>query len=150
MTLHRFGDVLKMRTQTNVNERPEILQAKADYLDRLLDEAKAVLGSDYQIAKVLKTGRQTVSDWRAGRRPCPPGDVALLAEIAGYDPTAWTARAVVQGYAGTEKGALISNALKKALAATGGVIATSGTKAAAVLSVSAKTGLFDFIRCIPL
>jgi hypothetical protein len=124
------------------------LQAKPEYLDRLLDEAKALTGSDYATAKMLKVGRATVSQYRKGTRTCPPADVALLAELCGYDATAWTARAVAQAYEGTEKGTLLSKALKKALVATGAAIVSSGAKAAAILSLSTDLTLSHFIRCI--
>jgi hypothetical protein len=126
------------------------MQIKPDYLDRLLNEAKEITGSDYKTAQALKVPRNALSQWRKGVRSCSPADVALLAELTGYDASAWVARAVVTHYEGTEKGALLSKALKKALVATGAVIVTSGTKAAAILSVSANEGLSYFIRCIPL
>jgi hypothetical protein len=124
------------------------LQTKPEYLDRLLDEAKTKTGSDYATAKLLKVGRAQVSNWRTGFRTCPPADVALLAELCGYDATAWTARAVAQAYEGTEKGTLLSKALKKALVATGAAIVSSGAKAAAILSLSTDSTLSYFIRCI--
>lgn len=52
----------------------------------LIDRASSATGSDYALAKQLGTSRQTVSDWRHGRKTCPPDMRARLAEIAGLDP----------------------------------------------------------------
>lgn len=106
-------------------------------LETLIDAASAKVGSDYGLAKRLCTTRQAVSDWRKGRKKCPPADVALMAQIAGFEPEAWLARAVCSQYEG-EKREMLQSALKKSLAAIGVVIATSGSAEAAS----------HFIRCI--
>jgi len=113
------------------------MQQKPDYLDRLIDLASKAAGSDYKLAAELGTSRQTVSNWRHGHKTCPAGDVALMAQLAGLDPEAWTARAVIEQYAGTAKGEKLAAALGKALLATGAVIASSGANAGSYL-----------IRCI--
>lgn len=48
---------------------------KPDYLDQLIDKASAAAGSDYELAQALETTRQSVSDWRHGRKACPVADV---------------------------------------------------------------------------
>ena len=124
------------------------MQTKPEYLDQLIDLASAKAGSDYKLAQHLHTSRQAVSMWRHGKQPCPVGDVALMAQIAGLDPEAWTLRAVAEQYRGTEKGAMLMEALKKALLATGAVIASSGADAAQIALNLPSDTLAYFIRCI--
>jgi hypothetical protein len=69
-----------------------------DYLNQLIDSASKVAGSDYKLAAELNVSRGNIADWRRGRRPCPAGDVALMAQLAGLDPEAWSARAIVSQY----------------------------------------------------
>jgi plasmid maintenance system antidote protein VapI len=115
--------------------------SKPEYLDQLLQHASDKAGSDYRLAKVLEVNRATISQWRSGKRTCPPGDVALMAEMLGLDPEAWTARAVIAQHEGTQKGVRLASALKKAVLVTGAALATSGASAAAA-------GCSYFIRCI--
>lgn len=96
--------------------------SKPDYFDQLLDAASAAAGSDYKLAQMLETSRSTVSDWRAGRRPCPVADVALMAELAGFVPGEWVARHIVHQYEGSAKGDKLYRALGKASLGIGGVI----------------------------
>lgn len=111
-----------------------------DFLIQLIDLASKSAGNDNKLAQRLDVNRQTVSAWRHGKKPCPAGDVALMAEMTGMDAEAWLARATVEQYAGTPKGEKLAVALGKALLATGAALATSGASAAAVA--------FDyFIRC---
>ena len=116
---------------------------KPIYLDELIDRASKAAGNDSQLAKRLKVNRQAVSNWRHSNCPCPPADVALMAEIAGLDAEAWTARAVIAQHEGTEKGEALKEALKKALQATGAAMLICGQAQAAIVS-----GVSDFIRCI--
>jgi hypothetical protein len=105
------------------------MQAKPDYLDQLIDKASEAAGSDYKLAAELGVTRFTVSNWRAGRKTCPAGDVALMAQIAGLDAVAWNARATAAAYQGTPKGEKLAVALGKALLVTGAAVG-SGTAAA--------------------
>ncbi len=105
------------------------MQTKPDYLDQLICRASAVAGSDYKLAQQLGVTRQNVSNWRHGKQKCPAGDVALMADIAGLDAEAWTARAVIASYGDTSKGKKIAGALKKAFAATGAASVLSGLAA---------------------
>ena len=113
---------------------------KPDYLERLIDLASETAGSDYKLAKKLGSSRQAISDWRHGRKTCPPGDVALMADIAGMDGEAWAARAIVAQYEGTPKGEALARVLGKALVVTGAMIGSCGASAAEAVSY--------FIRCI--
>ncbi len=120
---------------------------KPIYLDELLDRAKKETGSDLKTAEILSVSRQAVSDWRHGRKPCPPADQALIAHIAGLSADDWAARALISQHEGTEKGELLKQALKKALLATGGVMLSSSAGAAQVISAVHDSVLY-FIRCI--
>ena len=113
---------------------------KPTYLDELIDRASKVAGSDSALARELLVGRQLVSDWRKGRKPCSPEDQALMAGLAGLEAEAWGARAMVAKHAGTKKGAKLEGVLKKALLATGAAIASCG-------SIAAETTSY-LIRCI--
>lgn len=78
----------------------------------LIEQASAVAGSDNKLAKLIETTQPTISEWRSGKRSCPPADVALMAQIAGLDPDEWMARAVMAKYEGTPKGDKLMQALK--------------------------------------
>lgn len=104
-----------------------------DFLIELIERASDAAGNDNKLAQRLEVGRSAVSDWKHGRKTCPAGDVALMAEIAGLDPTDWTCRAVAAQYGDTEKGKRLRNALKKALVATGAAVVSSGAMAAETL-----------------
>lgn len=113
---------------------------KPDYLDQLLDKAATAAGSDYKLAQYLEVNRATVSQWRSGKRTCPAGEVALMAELIGMDAEAWASRAIVAQYEGTPKGEKLAAVLGKALLVTGAALAGSGAHAAA--------GFSYLIRCI--
>ena len=100
---------------------------KQEIVIQLLDAAKTMTGSDYATAKIAKVGNQTVYHWRTGRAKMPVADVVLVAKAAGLDPVDWGSRAIVSQYEGTEKGAALSDALKKALEVTGEDTDTYGT-----------------------
>jgi hypothetical protein len=98
----------------------------------LLEKAAQVVGSDYKLAQMLEVPRQAVSDWKHGRKPCPPADVALMASVAGLDAEAWLVRATIEKYEGTAKGDRLYKALGKAWLATGAAVASSGASATAI------------------
>lgn len=122
--------------------------SKPDYLDQLIDKASKAAGSDYKLAQMLETSRFNVSNWRHGKKPCPVGDVALMAEIAGLEVQEWLARAVVEQYHGTSKGEKLYMALGKVLAATGAAVVSVGASAEPIFSTAKNVG--HFIRCIVL
>jgi len=113
---------------------------KPNYLVELINRAAEKAGSDAKLARILEVSRSRISDWRNERTTCPPADVALMAELAGLDAEAWTARAVISQHEGTSKGAKLEAALKKAFVATGAALATFG--------VSAANDAVYYIRCI--
>ena len=107
---------------------------KTDALILLIDKASAIAGSDYKLAQLLGVGRQTVSNWRHGQAPCPVEMQALMADVAGLDPVAELARAVVRKHEGTAKGDMLMRALGKASLVTGAVIASAGASAHQIFS----------------
>ncbi len=78
----------------------------------LIDRASEAAGSANKLAKLIETTQPCISEWRSGRRTCPPGDVALMAHVAGLDAGEWTLRAVAAKYEGTAKGEMLTRALK--------------------------------------
>ena len=122
---------------------------KDNYLEELISRASDKAGSDYALAKMLDTTRQTVSDWRHNRKPCPIGDVALMAEVAGLKPEEWLARAVVAKYEGTAKGDKLYRALGKALGATGAALVSFGASTHPIFSLDENNNIVSYlIRCI--
>jgi hypothetical protein len=122
---------------------------KPEYLDQLLNAASAAAGSDYKLAQMLETSRQSVSDWRAGRKTCPVADVALMAQIAGLVPEEWAARHIVFQHEGSAKGDKLYRALGKLLAATGAAIASNGAAGHPIFSLeTVSAGVAYFTRCI--
>lgn len=95
-------------------------------LKLLIDKAASISGSRYALAKALHAKPSQVYDWEAGRKTCPPGDIALMAAIAGYDPVQWLVRATLEKYEGTEKGDQLARALGKPSPATGEATALGG------------------------
>lgn len=78
----------------------------------LINQASAVAGSDAKLAKLIEAPQPHISQWKSGNRPCPPADVALIAEIAGLDAAEWTLRAIAAKHEGTAKGDKLMRALK--------------------------------------
>lgn len=101
----------------------------------LMDRASAIAGSDYKLAQMLGTGRASISNWRHGVAPCPVEIQALMAHIAGLDPVAELARAVVRKHEGTAKGDMLMRALGKASRLTGAVAGFVGAVALAISSL---------------
>ena len=81
-------------------------------LAELIDKASEAAGSDSKLAKLIEATQPHISEWRRGTRACPPGDVALMAHVAGLDAGDWTLRAVAAKYEGTAKGEMLMQALK--------------------------------------
>ena len=125
---------------------PERLQ-KMTQVPELLTRASEAVGSQTEVAKLLKVPPQMLSMWKSGAKPCPPEDQARIAAIAGIDPIQTLVRAHIEKHEGTEKGDQLARVLGKFLVATGAAVATSGASAAAIFSPTSKS-LFDLIRCI--
>lgn len=110
-----------------------------DELILLIDKAAKIAGSDYKLAQMLGTGRQTISNWRHGQAPCPVEMQALMADVAGLDPVTELARAVVRKHEGTAKGDMLMRALGKASRLTGAVAGFAGAVALAIFSMGTPT-----------
>ena len=78
----------------------------------LIEKASKAAGSDNKLAQLIDAHQQHISKWRKGEKPCPPADVALMAEIAGLDAAEWTLRAIAAKHEGTAKGEKLMRALK--------------------------------------
>jgi hypothetical protein len=115
------------------------MKITTEVVGNLLDAAKAMTGSDYKTAQLIKATRASVSYWRAGKRHMPTADIVLVAKLAGLDPVEWGSRAIQSDHDGTEKGAALSEALKKALDQTGEEAASTGL---------GETVKGYYIRCI--
>lgn len=96
-------------------------------LNLLIDKAAAIAGSRYKLAKQLKVSTSNLYAWEKGKA-CPPGDIALMASIAGYDPVQWLVRATLEKYEGTEKGDQLARALGKPSPATGAATGSGGAE----------------------
>lgn len=105
-------------------------------LNFLIDAASKIAGSDNKLAQLLERSRGNVSDWRHGKAPCPPEMQVLMASIAGFDPQATAARALVEKHEGTSLGDKLMRALGKGLQATGAALGFAGASALAIYSLS--------------
>lgn len=63
----------------------------------LIEIARKATGNDASTAKALGVTFQEVSNWKHGRRTCPPDMRARLARLCGLDPRAELAEAVAEG-----------------------------------------------------
>ena len=102
----------------------------------LIDAASAIAGNDNRLAASLGVSRGNVSDWRAGRRACPPEHQVLMAALAGFDPLQTATRALVHKHEGTDLGDRLMRALGKASRATGAVLGFVGASALAIYSLA--------------
>lgn len=64
----------------------------------LIEKAKKATGlHDAELARTLGIPYQDLSNWKHGRRTCPPDMRARLARLCGLDPRAELAEAVAEG-----------------------------------------------------
>jgi len=81
-------------------------------LDKLIEQASAIAGSDYKLAKEIGTTPQRVSNWRRGEQPCPVEDQALIADLAGVDPVEQIIEALLERNADKPRGAKLNSLLR--------------------------------------
>jgi hypothetical protein len=105
-----------------------------DDLNILIDKARSIAGNDSKLAAAIGTTRMKIWNWRKGIQPCPPEQQALIAQVAGFDPTTTLIRAVVEKHEGTELGDRLMRVLGKASRATGAVLGFGGASALAIYS----------------
>lgn len=63
----------------------------------LITRASEITGSDYALANALAVERQSVSNWKHGRKACPVDVRACMASLIGLDPMAELVEAVAEG-----------------------------------------------------
>lgn len=73
----------------------------------LIEAAKKATGSDAATAKALGVTYQEVSNWRHGRRTCPPDMRARMAAMCGLDPVAEAIEAIAEGLNDARKSGLL-------------------------------------------
>lgn len=73
----------------------------------LIETAKKATGSDAATAKALGVTYQEVSNWRHGRRTCPPDMRARMAAMCGLDPVAEAIEAIAEGLNDARKSGLL-------------------------------------------
>lgn len=74
--------------------------------DDLIERAKQHTTSDAETARRLGVTFQEVSNWRHGRRTCPPDMRARLAAIAGLDPIAEALAGLAESLSETRRNGL--------------------------------------------
>lgn len=112
---------------------------------KLITAAVKNAGNETELSRLIESTPQRINDWKHGRTTVPPADVVLLAHVAGFEPQAWAARALIAKHEGTRKGEKLFQALKKWSVATGAAIATSGASAA---TLTCLTDVAKYLRCI--
>lgn len=83
----------------------------------LIDQAQSHTGSESALARELGVGFQEVSNWRYGRRTCPPDMRARMAAIAGLDPVAEAMEGLAEGLSEQRR-----EGLRRALQSAGGML----------------------------
>ena len=79
-------------------------------LGELIERAATECGNKTALAEQLGVSPQRINDWRTGYQPCPPEEVALIADIAGLPAEEWLARATAAKFEGTAKGERLKKA----------------------------------------
>lgn len=73
-------------------------------LQKLIERASSIVGSDYKLAQQMDVSRQSISDWKLGRKPCPLHARAEIAGIAGFDALDALIEGVLEPHQGTPRG----------------------------------------------
>lgn len=111
----------------------------------LIEKAGAIAGSEYKLAKAMGIPQQTLSGWKAGRRPCTPPDRARLAGFAREDAVQELVRSTLESTAGTLRGEQLMRVLGKQLHQTGGATVTALHSLASLIY---GWNMLDIPRCI--
>lgn len=109
-------------------------------LNKLIADASAIAGSEYQVAKILGIPQSHISEWKAGRRSCVPADRARLAGIARQDAVQELVRATLESTEGTKRGEQLQQLLGKLLRPTGVVHGLVAAGLVSLISLSDPTG----------
>lgn len=92
--------------------------SRTERINKLLDLAKTMSGSDYKTAKLIGVTRMNVSQWRKGKS-CPIEKQAILANLAGLDATEVVSYALIEGAADHAEKERLYTAVGKTLVPTG-------------------------------
>lgn len=123
----------------------ETNMSTTDPLILLIEKAGAIAGSEYKLAKAMGIPQQTLSGWKAGRRPCTPPDRARLAGFAREDAVQELVRATLAQTAGTLRGEQLMRVLGKQSRVTGAALHTVLLSMASLIY---GTAILDIPRCI--
>lgn len=110
----------------------------------LIEKAGHIHGSEYRLAKEMGIPQQMLTDWKAGRRACTPGDRARLAGFAREDAVQELVRATIEGAKGAKKEQL-EKLMGKWLRQTGGAAGFAVLTLASTVSAMLYA---DIPRCI--
>lgn len=113
-----------------------------DEYRNLINLAVEKCGSQTKLANKIGIQPSIVSNWLKNKRKLTIIEVVILAEIANLEVKEWLIRATINKYQEDEKAKEAVNVLKKALVATGGVLATNTAFATTIKVIK------DFIQCI--
>lgn len=103
----------------NITERLVIMQDLQN-VQKVIDDAVAVVGSKSKLARALGVTPQRVNDWHSGACTCTPHDRAAIAGFARQDAVQELVRATLEKTAGTLRGEQLRQVLGKWLHQTGG------------------------------
>jgi len=128
------------------------MQALIDPKERikqLIDLASASVGGQNKLARNIGYSSAELSQWHTATRPCPIEAQALMAQVAGLEPSEVVAYAMIEKHADTPRGEKLASAMGKRLGAIGvaasGAIYASGDSASEYL-----TRCIDVLSSSPL
>jgi len=82
-------------------------------VETLIAKAAEKQGSQAAVARELGVHRAQITNWKNGSDKCQPADLAAIAYLAGYNALNVLAAATLKEYEGTQKGAVLNEALGK-------------------------------------
>ena len=91
-------------------------------LGELIERAAKAAGTKTALAQILGVAPQRLNDWRTGYRPCPPEQVAIIADVAGLPAEEWLVRATLLNSKGKPYQERLHKALGKWFPRTGGAL----------------------------
>lgn len=109
----------------------------------LIQKAAASIGGQNELARRIGYSNGQVSNWAAGREPCPPKAQAVLADLAGFDAIETVAYALVAQEGNPRRKEALLRALGKRFAHLG---AAAFFGISAVFELAQMTGLVDTMR----
>ena len=110
----------------------------------LIEKAGSIAGSEYKLAQTLGLPQRVLTDWKAGRRTCTPGDRARLAGFAREDAQQELARATINAATGIKREQL-QRLLGKLSHQTGEALLSAML---GIVSLISGLTMLDIPRCI--